>query len=1119
MAKNMVESDKPRSLIDVLAQAAKKAAEALTEKKKRTPPPSKPETVFVAKSGPPEKTKIAESKSPSKPDTQKVEPVIPREKLEAIKAIIGEAPAPEVVVREAAKANPQFAAALGGKPVTDEVFQEILATGVTEGKTLIEIAQDVQGAVRARKIKTSEGALFTNRVASLTRSYEVLVEASGAAGWTFFDEANPGAVKSPEVKEKLEKIQRAINRDPNLTNDDKWLARQAEKLAESDLPDSEIKDSIDRLRQQQRDVINVKSLAEQQRRVQEEAVRYAEHRRAYSQFQLSLEEESSLIGNPEDAVERWMRNFYQWPAFPGGSESGAQHRVSMYLGFLESQDYMDQYFQKRNIQTPSEDDLRSFHELKKHIKEYVETQTSLKFAAAAAEQGVKFDTVVNYLSQAGERAWHRVAIANKGMNMVGYNLFEQELEAIRFAKNDETRRVTSDLLFQAKQRVIDEIVTNKAIYEEIYGKKINREDAEHFANVGQVLAKVRQKTVVALLKGLGAAESIQGGPIFDGINFWANSYADSSSDEAIAASMDWVRFFSEKWGNLSPGQQRIAEFVFEFAAIDVGYDKEVDRDLILLRQNRAGYIAARDKAVIARWGENSQDRKLKKWKDTAHEPMNWDKEYRRILLSEKGRRVFGELLEMYDHDSSGWRGEQVLQQVHALWENSDTIALGFWLRRAAAPFIDARQEEAEHIFDHGAKKEYDGRVGRMGNDPVMLWGANPDHEDYGLSVFKVLKKVAAYRPQAIGLMLREQKNAAFSEWWQSNETQAAARSFLQLDPNQEISGFAEVYRRIQHRFSPINEFIARRGLPSIDYNLGIDGIPQAQRQDVKAIISNVLAKTGDDRGDEAVEAYMDFMKRLSAITGQDAQINEFKGPMYRSYLKRTQWTDDARFALLETPKTLQGPTVRATASERLPFSYYTTYEGMGRRGPLARTWGDLLMGLELIPVVRDALTADKKQLFEMLKAIRTKEDIYAGAPNAIRAITYIDAGWGKTAMTDPGLAELFVLGGMLPNSSEMRRYFGDDAPSFTKNDLDSLIDQQEFLNSKLKLYPDLAETVSKLEQYFGLSWKVGRAELRLPLYAHRTEMFMGVVALLLMAEGSKILDTALGGSGGSVHPS
>lgn len=1114
MAKSMVENrEKPQSLLDIALQAAKKAAEALSDKKK-SPPPKRPETVFVAESKPPA-PKPAETKPATKPDKSHVEPVIPAVKTDEFKATVGKEPTPDVVIKAAAKLNPDFAAAVGNKPIKDEALQTILAEGVTKGKSLSSIAEEVRKAVLARKTKTNEAPMFLARVAVQTESPDLAVQPAGAAGWDFFDEANPGKATSDETKEALRKIQRAINLNPEFAGNDQWLAKQADKLAFEDLPDDEVGDYIQKLYRQRDDVIKARNLAEQQRRQAE----YAEHRRAYSQFQLSLEEESSLIDNPEDAVERWMRNFYQWPAFPGGSESGAQHRVSMYLGFLESKDYQDQYFEKRGIRAPSDDDLRSFYELRKHIKEYVETQTSLKFAAAAAEQGVKFDTVVNYLSQAGERAWHRVAIANKGMNIIGYNLFEQELEAIRFAKNDETRRITSDLLFQAKQRVVDGIMANKAIYEDIYGKPIKHEDAEHFANVGQVLAKVRQKTVVALLKGLGAAESIQGGPIFDNINFWANSYADSSSDESIAAAMDWVRFFSEKWGNLNAGQQRIAEFIFEFAAIDVGYHKEVDREIALLRQNRAAYVAARDKAVIARWGENPQDRKLKKWKDAAHGVMNWDKEYRRILLSEKGKRVFGELLEMYDHDSSGWRGEQVLQQVHALWENGDTVALGFWLRRAAGPFIDARQEEAEYIFHHGAKKEYDGRVGRIGTDPVALWGANQDNKEYGLSVFKVLKKVAAYRPQAIGLMLREQKNNTFLTWWQSAETKTAARRLLQLTPDQGVPGFAEVYRHIQHRFTAINEFIGRQGLPVIDYSTGIDGIPQAHRQQVRDIVSNVLTKTGDARGDEAVDAYMNFMKRLSEITSQDAQINEFKRPAYRSYLKRTQWTDDARFALLERPKDLQGPMVRATAAERLPFSYYTTYEGMGRRGPLARTWGDLLLGLELIPVVRDALSPDKKQLFEMLKAIRSKEDIYAGGPNAIRAITYIDAGWGKTAMTDPGLAELFVLGGMLPNSSEQRRYFGDDAPSFTKNDTDSLIDQQEFLNSKLRLYPDLAETVSKLEEYLGLSMKIGKTELRLPLYSFRARILFGVVAILLWAEGSKMLDTALGGSSGGTHPS
>jgi hypothetical protein len=1088
-------------------------------------------------------------------------------------------------LKKAAEKDPILSNVLESHPIQTATVESFIMTRLQEGQSAQQIGNALKREVMRRRLSDEsqiDARGFLTKLAVKTQNPDLLVPISGGSvDFILYEDGDIPDDKDPSRKEQHDRLIRDLQnlneqRDavPPLDREEdleslnvivKQLYDGAKEIRGKDgiiIPPEYNREDVDYIAKKiglRRQKLAQESRLVLQERMQRQEDEQERREDKFSSIYLSKEEKIRLAIDSKSAVEQWLHRFYEPFGYPSGGEQASQDRVRMFLGYLESEEYQKEYFLLHkhfddaaikgknveeirkfldtasfDVEPPTQQELDNFHDTVKSTKTYVEAHTNLKLAAAAVETGAKIESIMGALSQGGDKMWYDVARANNGMNCVAFNLYIQELEVARGTTTSKLKRIGPAEFMRAKERTIEELQKNP-IYRTMYGKDITKEEADHFYNVARVLAKVRQKTVLALIKSAGAIGKLDKEDVglFGNVDLFGSSFVDAGTDEQIAAAMDWVRYFTEKWGNLSPGQQRIITHAYEFAAIDAGFEKIVDEEM----RHDKDYAKNQDDRLKKEWGDN-----FKKWKLAKHGFMNRDKEYKRLLMADKGKLIFNDLLEMYDHDSSIWRGELILQQLEACYQNSETMALGLWLRRTGGDFITARSKEADEIFEYGKKTEAEGRAGKINN---AFWSGKESGTQYGLSVRAALEQVAKYRPQALALMHYEQNNTEFTQWWDGMGKALAGA--IGSDTSQ---GYAGVNNDVMHNFLNINELIARDGLAIINYQEGFSSIPDGQRDRVKNIVRDVFTarermladKENKEMPTEAqiagkVDAYMTFMQGLSSHVGQEKLVSAFKLANYRQYLKRTQWVDDARLGYIEKPDELKygpdkiktpdrlRPMVKDDAEKRLPFSNYVSTEGESKRAGLARTWGDLLIGMELIPEVRNALSPDKEKLFKALEAIKSKEEIYNGAPNALRADIYLIAGWMKMAETDPSLLEI---GSFLPNSSEMKRYFGDHAPSFGKSDLDSVLDAQDFVHSHMHLYPELEETVFQLEKYTGLAEEgyfgifgkkhIDREHKLSPLYLRRYALFLLIIGALMAVELGKqaksSLEQELGGGGG-----
>jgi len=955
------------------------------------------------------------------------------------------------------------------------------------------------------------------------------------------------------------------------------------ELLEAEQQAKRMKGEMERKKEQQ----ERKAKAEAERQMREQAKRDQEEQRRteqdfreekYSSLYLSRTEEVLLAIDPTETAQAWIRKFYEPYGYPAGGEDESQRRVQMFMGYMQGDQYRDEHFALRDYAASLKRDIKSlsvqeakefltrwhasgenyngitpidfsdsankqkkddFHYMLRGQKEFVEKHTTLKLAAAAIDNGAKIENIVNQVASGGDSMWHEVASANRGMNELAYRLYVQELEIARGTNTTALKRIDGPAIERAKQRFIQEMSTNPLYQTEaFYGKPISAEEAEYFYNVARSLARVRQKTALALIKAAGSSEMMPEGvkPLFDAIDLQQSSFSDSSTDEMIAASMDWVRFFTEKWGNLTPGQKRMVDFIYEFSAIDAGFESKVNEKIEKLKKNGT-YQKERQGAIEKRWGHNHED-----WNEThptggffskifgSKVGFNEDIEYKKILLREEGRRVFGEVLEMYDHDTSTWRVQTQLQQIASLYKDGDTRGLGLWLRRAGADFLNARDDAVATMFREGKKSELEERqnLWKIGQLDVAStrWDGEP------ISVEKILKVIADYQPQRTGLMLYEQSDAEFLQFLAKAETKDAIQS-LGVSPDK---GFAAVNDVVMSYYININAMLENRGLPTINFQKGLAGITDPIiRSQTEAILKMVIEGNGTtgykpQSADSAttVESFMDFMKLLSSQTGTQVEIDAFMRPEFRQYLKRTQWTDDISFRHLEHPEELalkisDGVTevpsaIKSHAHDRTPLSKIFAQEGEGRRSSLARTWGDMMMGMEIVREVLNALSPDKEKLMKALEKIKANESAYSGNDAALRSAVYLTTGWLKMSETDPAFMRSLELG-FLPNTSEMKRYFGDEAASLSEGGIDKVLDKLDYIHSKLNLSHSVKETVFKAEKYLHLAYsiggmKFGRESKLSPLWMKRYQLFMIMLVILAAAESGKTVKKSVEEMGG-----
>lgn len=840
----------------------------------------------------------------------------------------------------------------------------------------------------------------------------------------------------------------------------------------------------------------------------------ADRERQHSTMWLDLVTREAMASDPksaEDAVEKQLMHFYKPVTFP---ESRIyETTLDNMIAYLESGEFA--YRVEKHIRqdaksnsitsgvelTPEQlyekidKELAQREKQADQLKEKITNYKGIKIAAAQIELGTGLDKMAQSMANVGDRAWNFLMSDRGGMNKLAYDIYLDELANARFDGNGK-RRISGEQLDLARGLATKRIYRDRALYKELLGRDVTEKDAEHYIRVAHSLARIRIQTTLAILRGLGPAE-------FGGIS----SYADSSSDESIAAALDFIRFNTEKWGNLNSGQQEMFEGGFVFAAIDQGYLPVVEEEIARMKRDGT-YKAKRKEMLEKRWEKGyakyirlAYPRRALGWGGV----MDEDKEFKRLLLAERGKPVMGEMFEMYDIDSSGWRIELRLQQASALWKNSETIGLGYWLRRAGIAYIPAKGHEQHKVFWDGSDKEPKNRADRHIDAD---WGSG------NLSVGKALTKIGEYIPQQLGVWYFEQKDQVFSGWFASAEIQAEAAALLGHQP----STYMDVNSFIHERYLAVNEFISRAGIKNIDYSKGMAGLSEDQKRVLEKILSGAInGKT------TSLESYMGFVHKLSGFVNQKSQLEKFIDPRYRTYLTRTQFTYDSRLGLMETPGVLTGSEVKDTAKERLPLSHYEVDEGVGRRDETTRFWGDLPLAMELVNLIREGMTPDQKKFTELLQKVHKNIEIYSGGGNATKAVLYLDAGWIRTAMTDPGIMEQFFLG-TLSNSSIQKRLFGDEGLSIDLNKADEILDKQHFIFSKFAEFPEMRETYELLEKYLGISevelfgnenLKIHWNGAQIGLASFRNRVLMATVLALIALEAANVGNKALDASGGS----
>ena len=882
---------------------------------------------------------------------------------------------------------------------------------------------------------------------------------------------------------------------------------------------------------------------------QQQAAHEDRKNREFSRFSLSTEQEEQFFQSPDKIYTNALYELYQ-PRYVEEA-AGQQKLVDQYgdwVGTFHFEEGYKNWFKDQ----PGHSGLTD-RDLKRSYDEYYAKVTklreefslvrNLKYAATQLEKGKgDIKSYKDIVGDVGDKGWQMAAkqgLAGSAYNMLTGLAYEEQIKTT----DGELTRIEPGGFDRARKRVEQIMKDRRAYFTQRYnnlsisrgeaplseGVQLTDQQIHYFAQVAHAMAVVRQRQEIAMLKGAGpfdAKKSPVKSLYGDVINLPAAPFANAGAVEARLATFNFYDFLQDKYKTLGPGQLRQVMHAAGFAAIDMGYEDEMRIEIAQMKKDGV-YLQKRDEAITKQWGEHLErypkagrgrfEGKFKIGLDRPGAPTSLnmdrfdrDREFENILLFEKGKYIFGELLEMYDHDSSGFRGISILAQVNRMWEDSDTIGLGYWLKRAADGFTSNRGHELEEIFMHGMPDELADRQKYIGDVPG--W-------EHGLSVHNVLKKIGEYRPQFTALALDEQKNADFQAWWQ-NDGQGLATDMMSYGDSKarfQNDVFMKAYSFAQERFIAMNEQLAQEGLGVINYSHGEAGLSSEQRRIVNTVLEGFSSGVPGFDTEGARAGYMNFMEHLSEISSKESSIHQFKKIGYRKYLKRNQFTDDARLDMLETPdmlKAYQGNGhVKADAAKVEAYSENVAPGGVGGNSLLARTYGDFATAQELVGAMGNAFGPDRETVLKTLKQIKDVEINYTGKVNGIRAAAYLVASYGKMAESTNPLVNFVNGDDFFYNTSEFKLFFDSHhSPSFQLNEQHELIEQVNGIMSKMELYDTgMAETVHEMERYLGIKSRYGLfgsgllKDSSYPMYGHRAKLVVaiaaGIIALDVLSQG------------------
>lgn len=1039
-------------------------------------PPPKPETppegevLFVGEGKPEGETKAPQEKTEAQIRAEK--PILPKDKIAPLKLAKA---SPEVIFEHALQHNPEFARVLGAKPIANENLRQLLADSIVNGDSLREAALKIRDARLGRRIGAGEADFVLVRISNVIGE-PILVEVSGGAGAAFFDKKNPGTAKSKEAQKALQKIQSALDKDSSLEADTRFLNQAALDLAKSDLPAAEVRPYIAKLR-------SLQAGAEEE---------FERARERFSSMWLTPEERVGMRDNPRWTVEEMLRKIEEttvlFPDTPAAR--AAERRLELMSEYFSHKQYEIDINEHIRLKGLTGKEVAIYRDraatMYRELSEKISIRTGIHKAYGIIRGVGDPESIWKSLITVGEAGLEHLMNENGGLNEIVFNRYVQIFKHHRYNPDGSLKRITGEELYLIRKKVEKAIIEDKTLYGEIYkqagylqadaktGKFVARdltdEDCQAIVRQAEYLVTMSQQDLVAMLGGQGPGE-IAGG---------ISSFESASTAEKMLAAMDINRWFFEKWTNLRPGQLVVWQNACRLAVETEGKIGVVEGKLHGVKKGDAEFKklvrqvfggaedGSKDAEVLARAKKALE---IKQMERTGHyaeikiRDINevWDRLsldfLRDQMMVTEGEKIVGGLLEVYDHFSSGWRISIHTYQLEKVWGTSDQggygdlLGLGMRLRKAGYGYVSAETTATKESAKQGLTKE--------------------------------LKKVAKYRPQALFEFLSDGRDPETQTWFDK-------KLYAGVFPDATINKPHELHQEIARRFLAINELLAIKGFPPIDYSAG-PSEPQLE------IVKRVCGQTKTD-----ADKYLEMMKVMSTQVGNEYSINQLVSAKYNRIYYRTQWLDDARLRYLE--KTVDKdnkpvvPGDRRSADAMVPLSQVFTDRGQGDVDALVRSWRDGATGIKSVQNVFAALTPDEKTYLKNIAEMNQNVAAYSGADYATRATLYMLGGWGKTAKTD-AIFDWLYLGG-LDETSAMKRMFGNRAPSLGLNELEEFIEQHDHdLLSKMEfLAPQAFHTV---ERYLGITTGALGREFKLPLYVYRARLYIAIAAILIAAEAAK----------------
>ena len=1027
------------------------------------PPTKSPaERVVYVGIGKSEKASVAEEqKSPQ--ETRK--PVLPAEDAQALRL---ENAKPEVVFEHALAHDPEFSHVLGSKPIQNEGLRTLVSESIVNGDSLKDTALKIKDARLSGKVASGEADFMLARISRIIGE-PIIVEISGGSDrWEFYKK-DPSL--SVQTQRELQKIQDVFDKDPLLTDDTRYLDRVATRLAETKLPQKDsgaIRDSIDRLRKRQG-------------KIEEHLDRLREEQR-FSSLVLTPGERDGLRDNPEWTVEEMLRRIEEVTVlFPDErAAETAERRINLMSEYFTHQQYLtdiDSYIVSdpdKKFGGPNSPQAQQYKaeriNLYRELSEKVSFRSGILRAYGSIRGVGDPETMWKSLLNLGTAGFEYLLRENGGLVDVAFNKYVEIFKHWRFAEDGSLRRLTGEELMFIREAVVQEMIRDKAIYDETYKKSgfrdeedlsklrnLTDKDCRSIVRMAEYAVLLSQQDLVAMLGGLGPGES-------DIIS----SFASASTAEKMLAAMDINRWFFEKWTNLQPGQLVIWQNACRLAAETTGKAEFVGQKMRgiapgsneYLKLVREAFGGGKDEKILEAMNKfisvSTERNPLKPLESI--DQLGEDKLRDRLMIVE-GEKVVGGLLEVYDHFSSTWRARIHTDQLDKTWEYGETLGLGLRLRREGYVMISAETREKQK---EGRNKTRD-----------------------------VLRTVSKYRPNALFEFLSDGKDVATRDWFDKKQKEGLFSSAFRGQTTERAD---HIHKLIARRHIAINELLAEEGLPPIDYSAGPTNAQMA-------ILNRVCREMKTNAG-----AYTQLMQEMSGFVKE--QIQELTTEKYHRIYYRTQWIDDARLRYLEDPENAPGKrALKKNERPRQKISNVIAIEGRGDAEALVRTWRDGGLAMKTVQEVLNTLTPDEKTYMKSITIMHQNIRVYSGDTYATRAALFLLGGWGKTAKTDK-LYDWLYLGG-LQNTSAMKRFFGDKAPSMGLNELEHFLDEHDYaLLTKLKILAP--HSFSIMEKYLGITFspneKIPEAVRRLPLYLYRGRLFIAVAAAIIALESAKVAD-------------